>query len=217
MAWSFISGTTGSGTANSITTSSIDTTGASLIVVGMSRDDSTQPTGLSDNKNNQWTHIITVVQGATRSSLFYTKATNVGAGHTFTNDRISNFCTLYVGAFSGEAGEYPFLVDKTAANNISSTTLSTGSITPTYNNELIVTHLGISGAGTPISIDSGFTEIGEIDFNTGVYYGGSMAYIIQTTASAVNPTWTRTNSNPMATTMASFALYTENKSAWLKA
>lgn len=159
MAWSLLTHTIAGGTVNSVTTSAIDTTGATLIVIGMARDDSLQPTGLSDSKNNSWTHIRTIVQGATRSSLFYCIPTSVGAGHTFTDDRISNFASLAVACFSGEAGEYPFLVDQTAANNVSSTTLVTGSITPTKDNELVITHLGVSGAAYPMSIDSGLLNL----------------------------------------------------------
>lgn len=216
MAWSLVANTIAGGTSGSVTTSAIDTTGAGLIVIGLAYDDSpSRVVILTDSKGNEWRHIRSVTQGATRSALFYTIPKSVGSGHTFSNINTNNFSSIAVQAFSGIAES--ITVDQISSNNVSSTTLAPGSITPTIDNELVISHLAISGAGTPISIDGGFTETNEIDFSAGNYYGGAMAYLIQTTAAAANPTWTRTTSNPMAATMASFKLAQPISSAWLTA
>lgn len=216
MAWSLVASTMAGGTSGSVTTSAIDTTGAGLIVIGLAYDDSpSRVVILTDSKGNEWRHIRSVTQGATRSALFYTIPKSVGSGHTFSNINTNNFSSIAVQAFSGIAES--ITVDQISSNNVSSTTLAPGSITPTIDNELVISHLAISGAGTPISIDGGFTETNEIDFSAGNYYGGAMAYLIQTTAAAANPTWTRTTSNPMAATMASFKLAQPISSAWLTA
>jgi hypothetical protein len=214
MAWTFITNTAAGGTASSVTTSSIDTTGATLLVVGINRDASTNAFNLSDNKGNSFIFLNQVDQGVARCALFYSIPTSVGSGHTFTNTGTNNFSSLFVLAFSGDRDQK--IIDAVVKSNASSTTVSPGSITPTLNDSLLVTGLSISGAGTPISIDSSFTETNELDFSSGNYYGGAMAYKIQTTGSAETPTWTRTNSNPMASVMVSFRLSPDNKLAWIK-
>lgn len=214
MAWALVANTIAGGTSGSVTTGAIDTTGATLIVVGLAYDDSpSRVVILTDSKGNEWRHIRSVTQGATRSALFYTIPKSVGSGHTFSNINTNNFSSIAVQAFSGEPDS--IVVDQISSNNISSTTLAPGSITPTKDNALVVTHLAISGAGTPISIDGSFTETDEIDFSSGNYYGGAMAYLIQTTATAANPTWTRTNSNPMASVMVSFSQRPTVTGAWV--
>jgi hypothetical protein len=213
MAFALVANTIAGGTSGSVTTSAIDTTGATLIVIGLAYDDSpSRVVVLTDNKGNEWKHIKSITQGATRSALFYTIPKSVGSGHTFSNINTNNFSSIAVQAFSGNPNY--IVVDQVSSNNISSTTLAPGSITPTKDNELIVTSLAISGAGTPISINASFTKTDEIDFSSGNFYGGAIAYLIQTTAAAANPTWTRTNSNPMASIMASFFERPTVNSAW---
>lgn len=214
MAWALVANTIKGGTDSSVTTDAIDTTGASLIVVSIARDTNSNQLNFSDSKSNTWNLFAYAVQGSTSSLLYWTRATSVGSGHTFSNTGAFNFSTLAVAAFSGNA---PFIItDQKSSAGASSTTILPGSITPTQDNELVVTSLAFSGAGTPVSINGGFTETNEIDFNSGIYYGNALAYLIQTSAAAANPTWTRTNSSPLASTIASFKLSPEINTAWIR-
>lgn len=182
------------------TSTAIDTTGADFLILGMACNHgyNTTPT---DSKSNSWTQLTSYTQTNVRVRLWYSIPSSVGTGHTFTcsGALIGHFL---VGAFSGVAQTTP--ADQQNGSNGFAGSLQPGSITPTEDNELIWTHYGINAAGVPISIDSGFTEIAEADFVAGESYGGAWAYKIQTTAAAVNPTWTRTGTNGQAATQASF-------------
>lgn len=200
MAYSLITNTSASGNA-SITTAGVDTTGADLLIIGLAIDDAynTTPT---DSKGNTWTQLTSYTQTNVRVRLWYSIPTSVGAAHTFSAGT-SPFGSLFAAAFSGSKQTSP--ADQQNGSNGFVGTLQPGSITPSENNELIITVFGINATGVPISIDSSFIELGpEIDFGAADHYGGQMAYLIQTTAAGVNPTWTRTNTNGCAVTQASF-------------
>jgi hypothetical protein len=139
--------------------------------------------------------------------MYYCIPTSVGTNHTASVAADATpddpAASIFFAAFSGVKQTSPF--DQINGSNGFASTLQPGSITPTENNELVVALLGINSSGTPMSINSGFTETNtEINFGAGDHYGGCMAYIIQTTAAAVNPTWTRTNTNGMAVMQCSF-------------
>lgn len=201
------------GTTSSVTTSAIDTTGAKLLVVGIMRDFNTNPTVLSDSKSNTWTYIRGAsLDGSIKVELYYCINPTVGSSHTFSNTGSFNFSSLAVSAFSGNA---PYtILDVNSGSTNASTTIAPGSITPTQDNCLVITILGINSTGTPISINDSFTKTDELNFNSGVSYGGAMAYKIQTTASAANPTWTRTASGENASVMVAFKLSPEVALSW---
>lgn len=192
---------TASSSAGAVTTNSIDTTGADLIVIGLAADDgyNTTPT---DSKSNTWTQVTnTYTQGNVRVRMWYTTPSSVGSGHTFSFSG-SPLGTMFVAAFEDANQSSP--ADQQNGANAFASSLATGSITPTEDNELIIGLYGINSTGVPMSVDNGMIEINEVDFLAGNYYGGMMAYKVQTTAAAINPTFTRTNSNGQAATVVSF-------------
>jgi hypothetical protein len=81
------------------------------------------------------------------------------------------------------------------------------SITPNTPYNLTVVSLGEYLAGTIYSIDSGFTIVRFLLFNSGVNFGFALAYKYQTTAAPVSPTWTDNNGpNQLASSMAVFPM-----------
>jgi hypothetical protein len=68
--------------------------------------------------------------------------------------------------------------------------LQTGSVTPSENNEVLIAGTGIEGTGRTATINSSFTITDGIAGDGATRMGGYAAYLIQTTATAVNPTWT---------------------------
>ena len=183
-------------------TSAINTTGASLLVVGLSFDYDGGGS-VSDSKSNTWNALtISGASGGGGAKLFYATNPTVGSGHTFSAGASFLYASIFVLAFSGAKTTSPFDQQNGASGD--ATTLATGSVTPSENNEVLVTVLEINGAGLPVSINSSFIKQESKEFSGGNAYGGSIAYLIQTTAGAVNPTWTRTNSNPLATRIATF-------------
>jgi hypothetical protein len=75
------------------------------------------------------------------------------------------------------------------------------SITPSTNNQVVVTGVEfVDTAGATYTINSGMTVSDSKPWLSGNYRGSAMAYIIQTTATAIQPTWT----DDQATVLAPF-------------
>lgn len=190
--------------SNGFTSGSIDTTGANFLIVHLS----TNGTGgsISDSKSNTWVPLTESGGGAfaaRQSRLFYVENATVGSGHTFTVTGTAIFPSIEYAAFSGVATSTSFDVENKNANNFT-TTISTGSVTPSVNDELVVTGISFDD-NTGVAIDSGFTISDTEQLGGGVAIGGALAYLIQTTATAKNPTWSWTNSTfENATTIACF-------------
>lgn len=194
--------TSASGGGNSsggFATSAVDTTGANFIVVSVSSaviGGSTVPT-LSDNKSNTWTSLTGYTVGASRHTIFYVLSPTVGTGHTFTTSGTNIYPAIIVRAFSGVSS---YDSQQSGATGTSSP-LATGSVTPSANGALILT--GICGdPGATHSYPSGFTGGINIpqDSLSGFNIQGSSAYLIQTTAAAINPSWSWTGSHTSAAT-----------------
>jgi len=106
-------------------------------------------------------------------------------------------------AFSGSSAS-PFDQQNGAASTGLVTSQQPGSITPTANNELIVTLFGDSNCSSIPTIDSGFTITDAIAYNGSSNYGGAVAYLFQNTATAINPAWSITSSGNTVSSIASF-------------
>ena len=107
---------------------------------------------------------------------------------TFTATATGGHPTIFVQAWGGADLTAPF--DQQNGNTAASgTTYQPGSVTPGSANELIVSLLFGAGSGTT-TIDSSFTISDQLASTANAMAGG-MAYLIQTSAAAVNPTWTR--------------------------
>lgn len=171
---------------NSITatTAAIDTTGANLIVLAVNRAVGVTPT---DSKSNTWTSLTS--RGTDPfTTIWYVFNPTVGTGHTFAVSVGNSYPSIFVSAWSG-AVTSPFDAEN-GASSASASTLQPGSITPSENNELVITVVGSTVEGTTYSINGGFTITNQVDGADSLAYGGAMAYLIQTTAAAANPTWT---------------------------
>lgn len=185
------------------TTSALDTTGATLLVLCMGyyggSGGSVAPT---DSKGNTWVSLgdqgVAAVPGA--GAVYYAINPIVGTGHTFTNT--SSQATIAIMAFNGIPTTSPF--DQTNGNFTGGVSAQPGSITPTANGELIILGGGYT-PGTNFSINSGFTTVDNAPAVFGVNQGGFSAYFVQTTAAGINPTVTSTDSNNgISVTIASF-------------
>jgi hypothetical protein len=185
----------------SVVTAGIDTTGANLIVVHVA--DYTGGSGdgaLTDSKGNTWTGLTAATLAAeVRSRLYYSLSGTVGSGHTFTYTTTSgtSFPSIQVIASA---------FDQQSANtNASANSIQPGSLTPPSNDALFVTGLGLgTDVGGTTGINSSFTFELSGDFVGGHAEGGYLAYLIQGTAGALNPTWSWTGLTKDVTTMATF-------------
>jgi hypothetical protein len=202
--WSLIAHT-GAGTGVNATTSAINTTGANLIVIGVSAN--TVPATFSDSKGNTWT----VAGGYQNNSingnysvLYYCYNPAAGSGHIFSTTS-GGYPSIFVEAWSGAAAS-PLDQTNGTQGNTSYTTFQPGSITPTRNDELIVTmtSIAVTNGNAASSINDGFTISDSLAFSSGNYWGGAMAYLVQTTAAAVDPAWTYNGSVFAVANIASF-------------
>lgn len=181
---------------NSATTIGIDTTAADLIVISATADNTICPTP-TDSQNNTWTQLTsTTYPGGSYACnrMWYKISPATNSSHTFTLSSTGNAPRIQVMTFSGATGGF----DVENGNTFNGTSFVTGNVTPSQDNELVITSAG-QGANGPgfASINSGFTLL-----STGGAYG--MAYIIETTATAKNPTWTNTSFYFGATRIATF-------------
>jgi len=192
----------GLGGSSGATTSAVDTTGATLIVISISNifAAGNAPT---DNKSNTYTALNTVNSGARYQTMFYCIAPTVGSGHTFSFDAATHsFSGMVVGAWDPTS---PVFDTQNAGNSSAGTTVQPGSLTPGGATNLLITSLGGDNFG-PTSIGSGFSNTNlNLDKIGGSNEGSGLAWLEQASATAQNPTWTvTTNDSVILSALASF-------------
>lgn len=172
-----------------VTTGNIDTTGATLLVMCIGHQDNAGTGVPSDSKSNTWSLVVSEhgLANPFMDMWYVANPTSVGSGHNFTAcTGFTAFPSVCVIAFSGTDTSAAF--DQTNHGNTSGSTGQPGSVTPSVDNEVLVT--GRSGVGAAGTIDSSFTVSDAQGFVGGNAYACDMAYLIETTATAKNPTWT---------------------------
>lgn len=193
------------------TSTGINTTGAALLVAGFS-EEVTATGALSDSNTNAWVEIAgaegSMPAGLPRTWVYYVKNPVVGSNHTFTMAG-GNKTVLCVAAFSGTNTAANVDQSTATVQGAAATTVQPGSVTPTEDNELLVTYVGVGdatnyGVGTTFTIDGGYTITDQQPTVGGTNWAGALAYLIQTTAAASNPTWTESNSNRSIAGIATF-------------
>ena len=202
---------TSAGSADSLsnfTTLGITTTGATLLVAAVSEYEGSITGGstVSDSKANTWTPLTLWVEGGASSEqvrLFYTvpDAAHVGAAHTFTCVSAGlAYSVLTVAAFSGTHASAPF--DQQNGAEAVAITIQAGSVTPSQPGELILAAL--AHEGTVTAIDSGLTILETVAVAGGAHIGGALAWVVQGTAGAINPTWTLASATSVSAAIATF-------------
>lgn len=200
MAYALLTSVAAVGGPNGGTSGAIDTTGATLLVqVGSYQGTIT----FSDSKGNTWVPLTEQNGTGGKSRIAYVLNPRVGTGHTFTTAGTSVFSGVLAAAFSGADPTSPFDQENGATSGATNS-LATGSITPSQDNELIIAGVWDAGDGGVFSINGGFTIAQQNPAAGSNNYGGALAYLIQTTAAAANPTWSDTNAQMRAATIASF-------------
>lgn len=193
---------------NTITTVAGDTAGATLVVVAAVYYPAGGAHAVTDSKGNTWTALSESV-GAGGVRLYYNSAPVVGAGHTFTLASEGNiFPTIAVLALSGTHAT-PVGGQNTAVSS-ASVTLQPGSVTPAIANSVVITGINVF-TGTSLLANGGYTVVAS-SFVDSLSLGGGLAYLIQTTPVATNPTWSWTTANDAAAVIAAFKPLEESSS-----
>ncbi len=159
---------------------------------------------LSDNKGNSFTQLnIYNANNFNTLTLYYSSNPVVGTNHTFTLVNSGIYASLAVAAFSGTSGGPNPFDQQNGSANMSATTLQPGNVTPTTDNQLIVTAFTTATSGS-MTVDSGFAITDQENF-TSNSFGIALGYIINgagTSGVAANPTWTNAGSAGALTTNA---------------
>lgn len=172
-----------------MTTPPIDTTGANLLVMSMCMY--LNPAGsFSDSAGNTWLLAVNYSYGTAPNivdqTIYYCINPITSTNHTFTITAPS-VSTIEVQAFN-----YPgtILIDKNSGisnNTVVVPSLQVPAITPVRGNSLIITNC-VNGSGPILSVDSGFQTTVIIP-RGGLTLGLGAAYLIQTAAQSISPTW----------------------------
>lgn len=198
----------GSVGGTNVTTSGINSTGGSLIVASVCDYVPVSLAVITDNKTgNVWIATATFSTGGStaRETIYYTTgaASGFGSGHTFTATCPGSTCypSVAVAVFSNVVQPSP--MDKTnGALAAAATSLSPGSITPTYNNSLVVSGISFDTLNT-LSV-SGMTITDQVNYLAANHFGCGLGYVVQTTPAAINPGWSWTSSMAAAANNISF-------------
>jgi hypothetical protein len=199
----------GSTDGNSVTTGSLNTTGASLLVVCFAGTPAGSLEAISDSLGNTWTEVTRATGNGSRSSIWCAVNPTVGAAQTFSASASGGFPSIVVIALNGVTLSSPLDQESVNASSSTVTFLTNPSVTPTQNNEICITTLCTSAAATA-SINQGYTIDGTVAFSSGAHQGAALAYLIQTTAAATNPTWSSSASVYLSCAMATFFESTGN-------
>jgi len=166
--------TAGSSNTTSVTTAAIDTTGASLLVAGVSNY-----TGgtLTDSMSNTWTLLTGSVGGVDcRMNFYYAKNATVGVGHTFTfSNGTATYPAISVTAWSGADPANPFDVQSRAVASGLTSSIATGTITPGSTNELWVS-VGCSSLAETSMAPAAGARINITPYGTGTNFAVASSY-----------------------------------------
>ncbi len=192
-AWSVIgSAKCGSSDTNACTTSAADMTGANLCVANASYF-STGGFTMSSSPSNTWTALTEYGSGSSILRLYYVYNPSVNATMTFTASKSSGFPGLSVVCVSGAAAS-PFDQENVGGTTFSAT-VQPGSVTPSEDNELIISGVEFNVASGTVSINASMTVAQQQTAGVGTNFGSAIAYLAQGAAGAINPTWTISSSD----------------------
>lgn len=206
--------------ASSVTTSlnPINSTGATLIVFHVSRN--TESCTIGDNKGNTFTLIQSVTSGTMVSEVYYCtpSAANTGINHYFTYQGCvppGAMPSIDIIVLSG-TNSSASIDQQNSASLSSALSGQPGSITPTANNEIVITTVNAGTSTAAPTISAGYSVSSSINFTTGRHVASGMAYSIQTLATATNPTWTYGSSTVSAQNIISFRALSSNNSKFFQ-
>lgn len=186
--------------SSTITTPTITTTGATILVAilnvfngVLAMGTVTDLTAGCASPCNTWTKLTSHFSngGNVEAAIFYVVNPTVGTGHSFTGGAgASTYPALCVAAFSGIATSTPF-DSQNGADNIAANTAQPGSLAVSTTGDLYISGAEYLDATSVSTVNSSFTlQENQASDATVTHVGCSLAYLISTSTSAVNPTFT---------------------------
>lgn len=201
MAVTLIAHTLAGGGANGFTSSAINTSTATLIGVGVASYLVGIAPTISDSAGNTgWVTATMYSSTDVQLNWFYCLSPITSVSHTFTISGSSCYARGGISAWSGVS-----TLDQTVTGSfsLSATSFQPGSQTTSANGDLVICAVGLNTANT-LSVDSSFTILDQGNYSGGAFWGLGHAYLIQSAAGAVNPTWTYSAASNIAGSMLTF-------------
>ncbi len=199
------------GAASGCTTAMVNASGANFAVCGVTYYYAFSP-GMgfvADSNMNSYTPGTPITLTSTITVVpYYSENATMTNGMTFSLSGSSSFSAFSCMAFSGVKTSMSFDKESAGATNASSATIQPGSSTPTNDNALLFTFFGddaVDISGVP-TINGGFSSMTQ-GVNYEPYFtgfGNAASYLIQTSKTAANPTWTRGSARGVAAGMIIF-------------
>lgn len=200
------------GAANGGTSPPFNPTGATLLVANVSEYSGGTPhVTISDSSSNTWTCLTSqnATPQETLDTLCYVANPTTTSSQTVTIAGTGTFSTAQIAAFNGVRTLSPFDPGVQNGNKAGGplTTIQPGSVTPSLANSLVVTGISFGAPAGAITVSGGggYTQTDTQQYVASTTESGSLAYQIQTTATATNPTWTDgASASAASTTIAVF-------------
>lgn len=194
MGWTFVGSTDsdGDGDTTGATTSAFDSTGADLLVALVGNFSAGT---FTDSEGNTWTQLTRRDGGNPAITPYYVINPSTSASHTFSVSGGLQFPGISVLAFSAD-GSITFGAE--TGNTTSGTGINCGSLTPSEDGALLIAAQAIDNDGTNQSINLSYTEVDDLPWTNNVQIGTASAYLVQSTAAAINPTWSSGANVPRA-------------------
>lgn len=188
--------TAASTNGTSVTTSAIDTTTSHSLFLIVTQNTPESGT-LTDSKSNTWVPLTAQSPFSAGSLRIYycVNSPTVGSGHTFTwTAGGSQLPSIAVAAFTD------IVSFESESGNIGGSTDSVqpGSLTPSLDNSILITGEIDVAVGSSATVDQGFTISDSTNVVAATSYATRLAYLIETTATAKNPTWQTSPSQPVS-------------------
>jgi hypothetical protein len=190
------------------TTAAADTTGATLLVVMLGDYSSnTSLATVTDSYGNTWHFLTDYFDGVGHGGLWYAwdhggSPLSAGSGHTVSV--VANYPSFAFAAFNNTKATSNPYDGTTVGAGANAGSVTVPSLTPTQSNELVITGIGATDV-TGAAVNSGFTILGTIENSSAGISGASLAFLVQTTATAETPQWSGLSGPPhIGATMAAF-------------
>lgn len=179
-----------------------DTTGMDLLVVHMYENTGANGV-ITDSIANSFdaTHVF---QNQHHYGSIYAKNATGGASHTVTHTVSGQQFPCFVfWALKGSLQSADPFGSFNQNTGSGLTSIATNSVTPSVDGAILLCSLGYNGTSTR-AINAGFSTPDQLGLASGTAFGVAGAYLVQTTAAAVNPTWSWTTADGVDTQLYAF-------------
>lgn len=181
------------GAGNAVQSDAIDITGANLVTVAVAHAIGAIG-AITDTLGTTYGAAKLTTGATTEEVTWFAAAVTGGAAFQVTlGAQANSYQTIFVCGWSGVANA---TVDQSTGTTSGSglTTLSSGAVTPSENNELVLSGAAFSGVITSVTVNGGFSSPPLTDGANVTNTVGGISYLIQTSAASANPAWSWTGS-----------------------